>query len=488
MSKQIPHRRMSWAAAVGLAGVLAAGAADVSPATFYVNNRTGNDAFDGRAQEPAADGKTGPFASIMKAVRSAPASAHIEISNTGIDYRERVRVDKTAHGRPAAPFVIDGHGATVTGLVKVPPRSWTLLTNDVFGFRQTLPDGRPGPMPNSNWLGFLKHQGWFTEPEAPEIFFVNGEPGTNVLTFAELPPGGFFYDTLGTLGDARRVYFRLPAGAKLDDLTLEMPLNEGVFVDADYVVIRNLRSIYSQDDGFAGFWGYGDIFENIDGSFNCDQGFSMHGNSATLVDGALFERNGGAGIVDVMSSVSIYRNIVARRNLIGGALFQGSFHSCRNSQFTDNAGSQVSGNRFELENCLVRGGRQGVGLRDGGRISRCTVVNAGQGIAAGSGTLIEGCLLVSNGVAVAVAQDAVSRVKLTKNVIGLGKIAWGAELIGPEQWGAFASTNSASVAGNIIASPALDAPLHPLPKDSPLRQEGTFGAALKEFSGWKPLD
>jgi hypothetical protein len=339
-------------------------------------------------------------------------------------------------------------------------------------------------MPRNNWIGFQKHQGWFTEPEAPELFFLNGKPGRNVVKFEDLPPGGFFYDTMGRIGEALRLYVRLPTGAKLDELTLEMPLNGGVFVNGDYVVVRNLRSIYSLEDGFTGFWGYGDIFENINGSFNCDQGFSMHGNSVTLVDGALFERNGGMGIVDVMSSVSVFRDIVVRRNLIGGACFQGSFHTCRRSQFIDNAGAQVSGRDFELENCLVRGGWQGIGLHNG-RIARCTVVNAGQAIGVRKSAVIEGCLLVSNRVAVVVDKEAVGRVKLTGNLIDLGSIEWGTNRIGSAQWEAFAQTNSVTVTGNVIASPPVEAPLYQLPEGSPLRKAGGFGATPKAFTGWQ---
>ncbi len=488
MSRTMRKTMVSWSLAMGLMGALAAGAAVAPPVTLYVNNRTGNDTFDGRAAEPAADGKAGPFATIMKAVSMAPVSAHIEIANTGMDYREYVRVEHNARGTPGAPFVIDGHGATVSGLLEVPAERWTRLKDDIYWFKNMLPDGKPGPMPHSNWLGFLSHSGWFTKPEAPEIFFVNGKPGANVLTLEALPPGGFFYDTMGTNGPSRQVYFRLPAGARLEELTIEMPLNGGVFVDTDYVVVRNLRSIYSQADGFSGFWGYGDVYENVEGSFNCDQGFTMHGNGVTIVDGGLFERNGGMGIVDVMSCVSIYRNIVVRRNLIGGAAFQGSFHSCRGSQFIDNDGGQVGGHNVELENCLVRGKGGGISLRKG-RIVRCTVVGAGQGIAISDGAMIENCLLVSNRVPVWVAKEAVGRVKLTKNVVGLGTLDWGGGRVGAAQWEAFAQTNSATVTGNIVESSLLlEGPLYELPQDSPLRAQGEFGAKVKEFTGWSPIE
>ncbi len=482
------YRPVLWLLAGALAhGMTFAGAPAPAAVTLYVNNKTGSALFDGRASEPAADGKSGPFATIMQAVEAASVSARIEIANTGTDYRESVIIPKTVHGTPGAPCVIDGNGSTVSGLVVIPAASWHLLKDDVYWFRSTTPEGKPGLMPRNNWIGFLKHQGWFAAPEAPELFFVDGKPAANALQLDALAPGGFFYDTQGSAGEARRVYFRLPAGAALEDLTLEMPLNQGVHVSSDYVVVRNLRSIRSQEDGFVGFWGFGNVYENIEGSFNTDQGFSMHGNSVTLVEGGLFERNGGMGIVDVMSSVSLFRNIVVRRNLIGGASFQGSYHGCRHSQFVDNAGAQVSGHRFDLEHCLVRGGWQGVGIRDG-RLSHCTVVAAGQGITVGSAAVIENCLLVSNRVALVVAKKTVGNVKLTQNVIGPCSIEWGGERIGPDQWEAFAQTNSAAVTGTVLETPLLEGPLHQLPGNSPLRKDGAFGAALTEFTGWRAID
>jgi len=114
------------------------------------------------------------------------------------------------------------------------PVGQTLYVNNAKGndaFDGLVPeptaDGKFGPMPNSNWLGHLKHQGWFTEPQAPVIFFLNGKPGPNVLKLDDIPAGGFFYDTQSS---PRRLCFRLPAGARLADCKLELPLNRGFYV------------------------------------------------------------------------------------------------------------------------------------------------------------------------------------------------------------------------------------------------------------------
>ncbi len=454
---------------------------------LYVDNKVGSTEYDGLAATPVPEKKSGPCATITQALKKAQQGAVISISNTGIDYRERVEVSGKNRGTPGAPLVIDGHGATVSGLLKVEPKAWNLLKDDIYWFRSVTPEGKPGLMPNSNWLGFLKHSGWFTEKEAPEIFFVNGKNAPNVLKFEDMPPGGFFYDTMGKNGPSGRVYFRLPAGSTIDQLTLEFPLNEGVFINADYVVVRNLQSKYSQDDGFAGFWGYGVTFENCNGSFNCDQGLSMHGNSVTIVDGGLFERNGGMGVVDVMSCNSIYRNVVVRNNLIGGVSGQGNYHSFRNSQIYGNAGGQIGGNFIDLDNCFISGGWQGVGIK-GGHITRCTIVKCGSGVTADSGgtVTISNCIIQQN-------KDQIIRVaqgglcKVANSLLGMGILTLDKTRITKEGWDEAMKENK-YFADNILDAPALEGPLFQLPADSPYAKKGPYGSKLQEYTEWKAVE
>ena len=239
--------------------------------------------------------------------------------------------------------------SSILWVVEVTKDQWILLRDDIYYFpnRVTSPDLKPkgwferkignavyGIMPNSNWIGSTKHQGWFTEKDAPEIFLLNGKPGLNVLKLEELPPGGFFYDTqsetVKELAGQRCLFFRLPAGKQLSGCAVELPLNKGIYVSDDYVTVCNIGSRYSQDDGFAGFWGQGVVLRNIHACFNCDQGVSFHGNSTTLIEGALIERNAGCGIVDVMSCTTVYRNVTVRENYPSGALFQGFAHAIYN--------------------------------------------------------------------------------------------------------------------------------------------------------------
>lgn len=473
--------------------------AENAPRTFYVNNRTGQDAFDGLAAEPAGDGKAGPLATIMAAVRKADVGSLIVVANTGEPYRERVSIEGYRKGRAARPLVIEGSGATVTGLVRVAPERWKALEGrpDVYWFDNAKESGGTGAMPNSNWLMFYKHDGWFNEEQAPRIFFVDGKPGPNALSLDEIPPGGFFYQTQ----QGRKLFYRLAEGQKIGDVKIELPLNSGVYVSDDYVVVRNLRSIYSQDDGFAGFWGIGVVFENVDGSYNCDQGISLHGYSTTTVDGGLFERNGGCGIADVMSCITVYRNCVIRDNLVTGALLQGHAHKllgCRlygNRDAGKRGATQVTGGAgtsVHLEQCLIVGDGSetpgtGVSIADG-RINHCTFVGFQTGLAVGRSADVSNSIFRSCGGALVSAREGAT-LTMKNCLLDLGTLQIGKEKVTAETWPAFLEKSKAWT-GNLLDAPDLQAPLYLLPAESPnfkaAQYNRTPGARLKPWDGWKP--
>lgn len=496
-------------------GLLATAGANGMPlkTAWYVNNRTGSDAYDGRAETPAAGGKVGPFRTIMQAVRQADVGAYIEIANTGDDYREQVEIAGTKKGRPDNPLVLEGHGATVSGLVEVEMARWDHFRDDIYSFANRLGgtdyvsrawyerrigDAFYGAMPNSNWLGHWSHQGWFTEKQAPEIFFLNGKPGPHVRDLTAIPQGGFFYDTTSS---PRRLYFRLPAGAKLGDCRVELPIHQGVFVSDDYVVIRDLASKYSQDDGFSGFWAQGVVLVNVNGSFNCDQGISFHGTSGTLIDGGLFERNGGCGIADVMSCVTIYRNVVVRDNMIMGALLQGFAHSLLNCRFCGNYATQIRGaTAMNLTECQIVGnggvGKEdiGISLCEAARLDHCTIVNCRQGVVVESGkasirnSVLAGC----TNALIAVKPAAMGGFHVAKSVFGPGTVALGTNKLNTVQWAAL--TNSApGFADSAAESLALAAPLYLLPTNSPNLKHAEYGltpgadALTTPYAGWQPL-
>ena len=475
---------------IGMVSSAAPTAPFIKKPLLYVNNKIGSDKNDGLSAKKK--GKSGPVASIMQAVRIAPVGAYISIANTGVDYRESVHIEDFHKGLAANPLVLDGNGATVTGLREVPAKSWIHDKDDIYYFEGQLSETLKLDMPNSNWLAFTSHEGWFTEPQAPKIFFVNGKSAPHTRSLETIPRGGFFYHTQGK----RRVYFRLPAGEKLEDLHVDLPLNTGVYISDDYVTVRNMISRYSQDDGFYGFWGIGVVFENINGSDNCDQGFSMHGTSASIIDGGLFERNGGCGIADVMSCVSIFRNVTVRDNMFAGALFQGVAHTCLSCRFENNLGSQVSagvGATINLVNCLINGKGNATGVNmEIGRLDHCTIVNCNTGLAVSKGGMMRNSIIANCGRdPLSFAGTAAANFSFTKTIISLG---------GTEAWDWFVTRVFGSTAAaqylkqpnkptELIAdNPMLQEPLFLLPADSPYYKVGEFtttpGANLPEYHGW----
>jgi hypothetical protein len=510
-------------ASLGIAFPSAVWAADAGAKTcYYVNNRVGSDELDGLTPAPSPDGKSGPTATIMAAVAKACAGARIVVANTGLDYRESVSIKGFRKGRADNPLVIDGNGATVSGLVQAAPERWTHVRDDVYSFSNRVggPDSVPqltysgwetrigdsvyGVMPGFNWMA--SWSGWPTERQAPEIFFLNGKPGLNVTKLSDLPPGGFFYDHRAK---PRCLYFRPPAGARIEDCALELPLNQGVFVTDDYVVVRNLASKYAIDDGFAGFWGIGVVFENCNGSFNCDQGMSLHGTSVTIIDGGLYERNGGCGIADVMSSFTVYRNVVIRDNLIHGALFQGLGHSLINCRIYGNWSPQVNVDGdcvVSVVNCLVAGSIEagtgayvGVGQVDPGggigiqmlrgRIDHCTIVNCSQGIVALEKASIGNSIIANCAKAlVEIRPAAAGSFQMKKTILHNGTFVIGDQKITQDGWTEFAKT-AKWAQGNIWADPQTKPPSYALPADSPYLKFGEYerasGAVLPPCpAGW----
>ncbi|MFA6293238.1 MAG: right-handed parallel beta-helix repeat-containing protein [Victivallales bacterium] len=330
-----------------------------SPEVFYVNNKIGSDVFDGRNPE-CGTGNSGPFKSIMQAIQKCSVGARIEIANTGTDYRETVEISGLKKGQADAPLIIDGHGAVVNGLLPIAPEQWQHFRDDIYYFDNRVggSDYKPrgwfdkktgdsyyGPMPRNIWL--TGRTGWFTEkeaPKAPQIFLVNGKPGPNVVKLEDLPPGGFFYDVKRTtLKDLPKcLFFRLPEKTELKDCVVELPQNDGIFVNDDYVTVQNIGSCYGVEDGFHGWRGQNVVFRNIHAFCNSEQGMSFHSIGSTFVDGGLIENNAGSGIVDVMSSLSIYRNVTVRNNNPLGVLFKGVAHAMYGCRIEDNGGAQIS--------------------------------------------------------------------------------------------------------------------------------------------------
>ena len=119
---------------------------------IYVDNSIGRDGDDGLTAE-ARDGNTGPLYSLERAVQLSHFGDTIVLRNTGKPYYGSISLTGSRHsGTPYRPFVIQGNGATISGLRSLPPGSWRQegpqlwkLTLTRKGHYRLLRDGRPLP-------------------------------------------------------------------------------------------------------------------------------------------------------------------------------------------------------------------------------------------------------------------------------------------------------------------------------------------------------
>jgi hypothetical protein len=102
---------------------------------LYVDNRAGDDRFDGGAATSVEPG-LGPFRTLSRAVCAARAGDRILLANTGRAYRENISLVGSRHsGTAYSPFVIEGQGAVLDGSALVPPNAWQFAASDVFRFQ-----------------------------------------------------------------------------------------------------------------------------------------------------------------------------------------------------------------------------------------------------------------------------------------------------------------------------------------------------------------
>jgi len=102
---------------------------------IFVNNQMGDDTSSG-AQQAATAERTGPVASIQKALRLAQSADRIVLANTGRPYRESITLMASRHsGHRLQPFVLEGSGASLDGSAPVPPAAWTRYGGQVYRFQ-----------------------------------------------------------------------------------------------------------------------------------------------------------------------------------------------------------------------------------------------------------------------------------------------------------------------------------------------------------------
>lgn len=443
---------------------------------WYVDNGSGNDEHDGRSARTA-------LASIAKAVAKAGTGDTIVLADTGVPYREPIRLRRLG-GTPAAPFVIEGNGATITGLRPLPTKQWT-KRDDGMWFHPVArkPYGFP----------FLVHR----RRRVPKARSADA-----------VEPGQHFWAKEG-------IVFRPEKGKTLEAYALEATLGVSGFevAGSSYITCRNLVSEFHSNDGFNV---HGDcrgiVCESVEGRHNGDDGFSIHEVIGAVVRNGYFHHNRW-GIQDVNGSRSAFNGVTCEHNEINGANFVGGYHSLADCIVRDNGREQIAvtggsakhlvGSEHNplcrglvfLQNVVATGGTGGLSVSNGAQATawNCIFARSETGVFVNRDST---CHLAMSIITDCSKHELVSRSAAffrDHNLYHPGRCRWLDKDYGPEQWDAFRAA-AGHDGGSQLARPRLmgDGTWGLLPDSPALKHRPRIGptAPVRGYqaamSGWSP--
>jgi len=332
---------------------------------------------DGERGDDGNDGITAPFRTLGKAVAALRTSDTLVIVKTAAPYRESLPL--TVGGTAAAPLVIEGNGATLSGADPAPQDGWE-RRGEVFAVAQ------------SQEVKFLF---------GPGVCYRQG-PSAAGLSAEE------WYWHEG------RLCFR-PAADKTPgdyDLLMSVRVSGVLTTGAGQIVVRNLTCEHFYNDGFNIHGGSAPLwFEQIRGLWNGDEGFSCHENCECYVRDAEFAHNQWHGIADVNFARSHYSGLSVHDNISKGIWFLGGMHSVIDSEVFGSP-TNIALSRGDYGNVPLADQhplrRSVTNLRN--VIVRSTGEQVGIAIGGGAAGVLEHCLVQGGKTALDVEADATAYV------------------------------------------------------------------------------
>lgn len=225
-----------------------AAATSLSARDWFVDNRFGDDGFDGATARVAGPG-VGPVYSIRRALDKAGRGDTVHITNHGVPYYESLQiVGPRLTGSPISQFVIEGNGAILSGARLIPPEAWKYVGDDIWqftprrkAFYQLLQIDKPVPEQRDVSPTALIEAGQW-QGRNGSIYFRSPGPGINPLNL----PLAFARDEVGiTLLDVDDVVIR--------NLTIRHFRLDGINAHdrARHVILENVRLIENGRSGLA---------------------------------------------------------------------------------------------------------------------------------------------------------------------------------------------------------------------------------------------
>ena len=317
-------------------------------AELHVDNLAGSDANPGTREAPYQT-----IAAAMKQLKGGD-TLHMT-AHEGRPYQETIDSHPAGRwgGTSGQPTVIDGHGATMTGLKHLKSDQWQAEGEGIF--RRHLSNNAWAMDQQGYWSGF------------PIVFFDN-RPAEFCRDKQSLREFTYFLHKdppkEGAKRDTRHntLYIKLPAGKTPDDVKVEsIALATMVHISASNVTVRNLTCMYAGHDGFATTNANGLVFDNVRAAYCMDQGISNHGAKA-VVKNSRFDHNANCGIVDVYPNCNVkYLDCLIEENIHRGGV---EFYS----------------GEYEMENCIIRNNeRHGLVTDRGAKVALKNCLIAGRG-------------------------------------------------------------------------------------------------------------
>ncbi len=218
-----------------LCAILAA-AMPAEAVVLHVDNSSGNDRYDGRAENVISP-TSGPVRTIRRALQLADGGDVISLKNTGIVYDESINLVGVRHsGVGQVPFVINGNGSILDGTEPIPPTAWEEMEKDLWrirpfrkGFYQLVRDAQPVPehpcprgakvlpeLPEGHWCAFAGDI-WYRARRLEE-------PDRQAYRFARRGVGVSLYNVRGVVVQNLTIrHFRLD-GVNAHDLCRDILL------------------------------------------------------------------------------------------------------------------------------------------------------------------------------------------------------------------------------------------------------------------------
>ncbi|MFA7175169.1 MAG: right-handed parallel beta-helix repeat-containing protein [Kiritimatiellia bacterium] len=348
-------------------------------AEVHVSHWQGDDSNSGASEAPVA--------TLARGVSLLAAGDTLVIAKGAAPYYEALNLGARSGGVTNS-IVVEGNGATLSGLVSMPIAEWT-------------------PQNDGTYRHPHKQRG------ALQPYLMDGDREVPKATLSNLLPYSHCWTTEG-------VWFRPAEGKTLADYQLIGTLRgSGVAINhGSYITVRNLICERFANDGFNVHGGSrGLVFENIVARFNGDDGFSIHEDVEAVVYGGHFHNN-NFGIQDVNASQSVFHGLLVESNRVVGVDFYGGYHSIFDSVVRSNRDYEirVSGNIAAhigftegnpmckglvfLKNTEIYSGATGVNVKSGSRVimNACTLRDlvvgldvAANGVCHAVNTTIENC-------------------------------------------------------------------------------------------------